>query len=167
MNLYNMLLNANLLIIKVKPRFKSSLIIELLNYFSLENNYHTRFYSLKFRSDYYIRKLISFTSGLDERLIIKYFYPCIGLSKNNKDHISKTKFIKSIEKIQNSPLIISSAKVFPKDYLTYILEDQDYNILIIDNLTELLSKTKYSLKETLTQINNWAIKNKAHALIIN
>jgi len=149
----NYILNNEITLIVASPNSKILSIINLLNELSIQNNYKTTLFSFNISSNYYLQKLISFLSGIETKLIAKYFYPHNILSKCNKDQIDRNKFLDSIEKIQHSNLLINDEKsVDDKDYIDYILNYSDSEVLIIDDIYALLDKTKYNLDEIMAKI---------------
>lgn len=165
--LTNGILNSNITLITTRISLKTKIIINLLNSLSICDNKKTRLFSFNVSSEFYMRKLISFLSGIDNRLLIKYFYPHLGIGKNNQEKIERNKFIEAIEKIQDSQIIMTSEKVFPKeDYLDYILENLETDVLIIDNITTLLKKTKYSFKRVLKRLNEDSLNNDHHIVLL-
>lgn len=63
------ILKNKITLINVKERRKVPLIIELLEEFSIRNNYKTSLFSLGIRSRYYNNALISKLSGIPKKII--------------------------------------------------------------------------------------------------
>lgn len=147
------ILNNEITLIITSPNSKTLSIINLLNELSIKNKYKTTLFSFNISSTYYLQKLISLLSGINNNTITKYFYPHVSFSKHNKEKINRDKFIDAIEKIQNSNLLINNEKhITDKDYLDYILDYSENNVIIVDDLYALLDKTKYSLDEILIKV---------------
>lgn len=147
------ILNNEITLVVTSPNSKTLSIINLLNELSIKDKYKTTLFSFNISSNYYLQKLIAFLSGINTNLITKYFYPYVTLSKNNKDKINRDKFLDSIEKIQNSNILMNNEKYsFDKDYTNYILDYYKSDVFIIDDLYALLDKTKYSLDEIVRKI---------------
>lgn len=128
-------------------------IINLLNELSIKDKYKTVLFSFNISCNYYLQKLISFLSGININLISKYFYPYTTLSKQNMDKINRDKFLGSIEQIQSSGILMNNEKYdVDKDYMDYILDYSESDVLIIDDFNALLDRTKYSLDEILIMI---------------
>ena len=143
------ILNNDITFIVTSPNTRTLSIINLLNELSIKDKYKTILFSLNISSNYYLQKLISFLSSINSNLITKYFYPCSTISKKNKDKINRNRFINSIEKVQNSNILMNCEKyILDKDYIDYVL---DY--LENDGFYELLDKTKYSLDEIKKRVN--------------
>lgn len=147
------ILNNEITLIITSPNSKTLSIINLLNELSIKDKYKTTLFSFNISSNYYLQKLIAFLSEININLITKYFYPYATLSKNNKDKINRDRFLDSIEKIQNSNILMNNEKYsFDKDYIDYILDYYKSDVLIVDDLYSLLDKTKYSLDEILKKV---------------
>ena len=146
------ILKNKITLINVKERRKVPLIIELLEEFSIENNYKTYLFSLGIRSRYYNNALISKLSGIPKKIIQKYEYPYLLIVKNNQDKIDKEKYIKAIEIIQNSNIYMSDTILFDEDIVDYLLLDSLEDILIIDNLYNFIMKSKYSELEIFKKL---------------
>ena len=140
------------------------LILDIVNKLAIINNNKTLLFSFNIRSEYYYRRLISHITGIDHKLITKYHYPYQQIGKCVYEKIDRDKYIGAIEAIQNSNLLMSSTKVFPEvDDLDYILDfDADY--LIIDNIKDLLRRTKYNFDEVIKKLCE---SNKHIILFIN
>ncbi len=147
------LLDNKVTLINVKERGKVDLILELLENFSIKNNYKTYLFSLGIKNTYYNNALISKLSGIPKKIIQKYEYPYLGISKNNKDKIDREKYIKTIENIQNSNIYMSDTIIFNEDIVDYILPDMHEDILIIDNLYNFITKSNYSETEIFKKLN--------------
>ena len=154
-NVKDYILNNEITFIITSPNTRTLSIINLLNELSIKDKYKAILFSFNISSNYYIQKLISFLSGISNNVITKYFYPCTTMSKCNKDKINRNSFIDSIEKIQNSKILMNCEKhTADNDYIDYVLNYSESDVLIIDNLYELLDKTKYSLDEIIRQVEN-------------
>ena len=142
----------------------TDLIINLLSLLSIKKQYKTHLYALKLRSEYYNRHLIKFLSGIDNKLLIKYFYPYVGVSKKYSGKIEDDKFLKTIELIQKSPLFMSSTIAYEsKDYLSYVLLDSDEEIILIEDLDYLIKKANLNDQELIENIKK---KQKEKRVII-
>ena len=147
------ILNNKITLVITSPNSKILSIINLLNELSIKGKYKTVLFSFNISCNYYLQKLISFLSGINNSIITKYFYPYVINSKKNRNKINRNKFIDSIEKIQSSNILMNSEKyAVDKDYLDYILDYSESNVLIIDDFYALLDKTKYSLDEILIKV---------------
>lgn len=147
------ILNNKITLVITSPNSKILSIINLLNELSIKGKYRTVLFSFNISCNYYLQKLISFLSGINNSIITKYFYPYVINSKKNRNKINRNKFIDSIEKIQSSNILMNSEKyAVDKDYLDYILDYSESNVLIIDDFYALLDKTKYSLDEILIKV---------------
>lgn len=133
----------------------TDLIVNLLSFFSIKEKFKTHLYSLRLRSEYYNRHLIKLLSGIDNKTLIKYHYPYVGVSKNYSGKIKGTKFLEIIELIQKSPLYISSVEAYKsKDYLSYTLCDSDDEIIIFEDLNYLIKKDNLNEKELIKRIKS-------------
>jgi len=158
------IINNNITLIITTPFAKSLLITNILNELSIKDNKKTVLFSFGIRSEYYFKKLVSFLSGINIRLINKYLYPYATLSKNNKDRIESNNFISTIEKIQSSNIIMIDENKFTyKDYMNYILNYNDADNIIIDNFNSILSNEFYSIEELFKIINK---KNNKHYVFL-
>lgn len=147
------ILNNKITLVITSPNSKILSIINLLNELSIKGKYKIVLFSFNISCNYYLQKLISFLSGINNSIITKYFYPYVINSKKNRDKINRNKFIDSIEEIQSSNILMNSEKyAVDKDYLDYILDYSESNVLIIDDFYALLDKTKYSLDEILIKV---------------
>lgn len=147
------ILSNQITLVITSPNSRTLSIINLINELSIKEKYKTILFSFNISCNYYLQKLISFLSGINNRLITKYFFPHTMLGKYNEDKINRERFLDSIEKIQSSNILMNSEKyVGDKDYIDYILDYSESNVLIIDDLYVLLDKTKYSLDEILTRV---------------
>ena len=146
-------LNNEITFIITSSNAKILSIVNLLNELSIKDNYKTTLFSFNISCNYYLQKLLSLLSGINTNIISKYFQPYARLSKCNKDKINRDKFINSIEKIQSSGILMNDKKyVADKDYIDYILDYSENNVIIIDDFYALLDKTKYSLDEILIRL---------------
>lgn len=117
------ILNNKITLVITSPNSKILSIINLLNELSIKGKYKTVLFSFNISCNYYLQKLISFLSGINNSIITKYFYPYVINSKKNRNKINRNKFIDSIEKIQSSNILMNSEKyAVDKDYLDYILD---------------------------------------------
>jgi len=158
--LKNNILDNNITLIVTNQRITTFSILNLINDLSMKNNYKTCLYSTSIRSSYYSKKLVSLLSGINVRLLDRYYFPHLAISKNNKEKINRDKFIDTIERVQNSNLVMSDEK----DYIDNISKHK-IDILIIDNLYNLLYITKYNLDELLNKLRKE--KNMHFILFIN
>ena len=158
------IINNNITLIITTPFAKSLLITNILNELSIKDNKKTVLFSFGIRSEYYFKKLLSFLSGINIRLINKYLYPYATLSKNNKDKIESNNFISALEKIQSSNIIMIDQNKFTyKEYLDYILNYNEIETIIIDNFNSILSNEFYSIEEIFKIINK---KNNKHYVFL-
>lgn len=148
------ILKNDITLIAITSQSKVSFIINLINELSIKDKKSTSLFSFNTRSQYYSLRLISFLSGLNRQLIRKYAYPYVTLSKNNTEAINRDKYIDAIEKIQKSNILMCSEKYNNEDYLDYILNYSNSDVLIIDDFYSLLTKTKYNLSEVFSTIKN-------------
>ena len=147
------ILSNQITLVITSPNSRTLSIINLINELSIKEKYKTIIFSFNISCNYYLQKLISFLSGINNRLITKYFFPHTMFGKNNEDKINRERFLDSIEKIQSSNILMNSENyVGDKDYIDYILDYSESDVLIIDDLYVLLDKTKYSLDEILTRV---------------
>ena len=117
------ILNNKITLVITSPNSKILSIINLLNELSIKGKYKTVLFSFNISCNYYLQKLISFLSGINNSIITKYFYPYVINSKKNRDKINRNKFIDSLEEIQSSNILMNSEKyAVDKDYLDYILD---------------------------------------------
>lgn len=157
------ILNNKITLVITSHNSRTLSIINLLSEFSIQDKYKVSLFSFNIRCNYYLKKLISYLSGINTNLITKYFYPYATISKYNKDKINRDKFIDSIEKIQNSGILMSDAKYLSDtDYIDYILDYSKTDVIIVDDFSLLLDKTKYSLDEILTKVKD---KKKFHLVL--
>lgn len=158
------IMNNNITLIITTPFAKSLLITNILNELSIKDNKKTVLFSFCIRCEYYFRKLISFLSGIDIRLVSKYLYPYTTHSKNIKDKIDSDKIIKALETIQNSNIVMINEQGFNnKDYIDYILNFNDADNIIIDNFNAFLNKERYSIDKLFNIIKE---KNKKFVFIM-
>jgi len=147
------ILNNKITIIITSSNSRTLSIINLLNELSIKDKYKTTLFSFNISCNYYLQKLISFLSGININLIAKYFYPYAIFTKHNKDKINRDKFLDSIEQIQDSAILMNDKKyVYDKDYIDYIFDYSESEVLLIEDFYMLLNKTKYSLDEILIRI---------------
>ena len=147
------ILSNQITLVITSPNSRTLSIINLINELSIKEKYKTILFSLNISCNYYLQKLISFLSGINNRLITKYFYPHTMFGKYNGDKINRDRFLNSIEEIQSSNILMNSEKhVVDKDYIDYILDYSENDVLIIDDLYAVLDKTKYGLDEILTRV---------------
>lgn len=135
-------------LIGVAPKTKLKKIVDTL-YNLIDQDIFL--YSFNIHSHFYINKLVEKLTGLDYKLIMKYTYPCTRIGKTSHDKIDREKYLKAIEYLQQSKLIIAHTKVFNEDYVDYLL-DIDSKYLIIDDFKTLLYYTKYSLEEVIKKM---------------
>lgn len=158
------IMNNNITLIITTPFAKSLLITNILNELSIKDNKKTVLFSFCIRCEYYFRKLISFLSGINIRLVSKYLYPYTTHSKNIKDKIDSDKIIKALETIQNSNIVMINEQGFNnKDYIDYILNFNDADNIIIDNFNVFLNKERYSIDKLFNIIKE---KNKKFVFIM-
>lgn len=158
------IINNNITLIITTRFAKSLLITNILNELSIKDNKKTVLFSFCIRCEYYFRKLISFLSGINIRLVSKYLYPYTTHSKNIKDKIDSDKIIKALETIQNSNIVMINEQGFNnKDYIDYILNYNEIETIIIDNFNSILSNEFYSIEEIFKIINK---KNNKHFVFI-
>ena len=159
------ILKNKITLINYEGSSTTDIIINLLSMLSIKNNYETHLYSLRLQSEYYNRHLIKYLSGIDNKILIKYLYPYVGVSKNYPGKIVGDKFLNAIELIQNSPLYISSTKAYKsKDYLSYVLLDSDEEIVLFEDLDYLLKEDNLKITELIKNIKDMQ-KNKKVIII--
>ena len=135
-------------LIGVSPKTKLKKVVDTL-YSLLDQDIFL--YSFNIHSQYYINKLVEKLTGIDYKLIMKYTYPCTRIGKTNMTKMDREKYLKAIEYLQQSKLIISHIKIFDEDYVDYLL-DINSKYLIIDDFKTLLYYTKYSLKDVIKKM---------------
>ncbi len=133
----------------------TDLIVNLLSMLSIKSKYKIHLYSLRLRSEYFNRHLIKLLSGIDNKTLIKYFYPYLGVSKNYSGKIASDKLIETVELIQKNPLYISSMKAYEgQDYLNYVLLNSDEEIALFEDLDYLLQKENLNERELINKIRS-------------
>lgn len=149
---------------------KTTIITYLLHEYGILKGRETLFYTFERRCDYYYRHILSRISKIDKRLLAKYLYPWLGLSHYNTDMINRFYFVSAIEKIQQSNLFMIGETINPgEDYLDNMLSMLEFDtstIIIIEDFDLLLERTKYSRKETIRKINEYAEKYEVHFVLI-
>jgi len=144
--IYDKILENKITVIQTNIKYKTQIIIKMLYYFGMEKKIKTFFFGFHLRSEYYVKKFISYLTGIDINLVAKYFLPCTGFAKGDFS-IDRNKFIDAIETLQKSSIIMSSEKVSNEDYLTYLFNGYDEEIIIVDDLYMLKEKCNLSIEE--------------------
>ena len=67
------ILSNQITLVITSPNSRTLSIINLINELSIKEKYKTILFSLNISCNYYLQKLISFLSGINNRLITKYF----------------------------------------------------------------------------------------------
>ncbi len=67
------ILNNKITLVITSPNSKILSIINLLNELSIKGKYKTVLFSFNISCNYYLQKLISFLSGINNSIITKYF----------------------------------------------------------------------------------------------
>ena len=110
------ILSNQITLVITSPNSRTLSIINLINELSIKEKYKTILFSLNISCNYYLQKLISFLSGINNRLITKYFYTHTMFGKYNGDKINRDRFLNSIEEIQSSNILMNSERhVVDKD----------------------------------------------------
>ncbi len=149
-----------------KLETKIPLIVSLLQKWAIDENRKIFLYSFRIRSDFYCEKLISYLSGIDYKLIQFYRYPYVGISKNRKEKIDRDSYIKAIERIQRSHLIMSSQKgILKEDIVDYLLEDSDFELLLIDDFDYLVLESNYDKETIMKRLEQYASNHRVMILL--
>ncbi len=149
-----------------KLETKIPLIVSLLQKLAIDENRELFLYSFRIRSDFYCDKLISSLSGIDYKLIQSYRYPHVEISKNKKEKIDRDSYIEAIERIQRSHLLMSSQKgILDEDIVDYLLEDTDFELLLIDDFDYLVLESRYDKETIMKRLEQYARNHRVMILL--
>lgn len=146
---------------------RTAITSEVLYQHTIKQNKNALIYSLDGDDTFYIINLLSKMTKIPRKEIASYYHPCFGTSKGKKT-IAKDKLINSIERIQQSNLIINTDDYLAADVLDYLFEyaELEYlDLLIINNLNYLIKKSKYNPDEIFTKLKELSKKHHIHILL--
>ncbi len=151
------ILSENITIIASLPLGgRVSLTTELLYDYAIQKGKKTFFITLE-KSTYNLALLISKISKLKADLIFKYLEPCLISSKDDIK-IDRDKYIAAIEKIRRSNLYIeelddASIWNWYLDRFLESIEEEKYDLVIINRLDMILEKSKCNINRMLSKLN--------------
>lgn len=137
------------LIYSRNPKERIPLLINILDLYGIKEQKTIYMQSFLLRTSYYVNRLISHLSKINFQVIESYMFP-VGAKTNalKEQKINVQDFILALEKVRHANIVISSSKVFPEqDWVDIIFDfDNEYQIIIIDSLEDLLKNTTKSFK---------------------
>lgn len=160
--LWNDILENDITVIASRPlNGKVNLTRNILYEFGIKQKKKIRMFHFDNPSSFYVEKLTSLISSVDEKEINTYFHPCRHRKKRLK--IKAKPFIKALEQIINSniEMVDLEFRIVLGDILDYILDyDEEYqtDLMIIDTFDSLVKKSKFSKEEVLRKLKAYAKK---------
>lgn len=160
--LWNDILENDITVIASRPlNGKVNLTLDVLYEFGIKQKKKIRMFHFDNPSSFYVEKLTSLISNIDEREIHEYFHPC----RHQRNHLKiKAKpFIKALEKVINSNIEMVDLEfgIVLEDMLDYLLDyDEKYltDLIIIDTFDSLVKKSKFPKDEVLRKLKEYAKK---------
>ena len=152
--------NINVICSK-SPKERIPLLTNFLYLYGIKENKNVYLQTFLLNSSYYVNQLISYISNIDFKIIESYMVPfTIKSNCLKRQKINSEDFIYALEKIRKSNIVISSTKIFEEqDWIDYIFDfNHEYQIIIVDNFADLLTKTKKSFKQIKLKIEKYSKK---------
>ncbi len=164
------ILSENISIIASSPLGgRVDITTELLYDYAITKNKKTFLITFE-KSSYNLAQLMSKISKLKVDEIFKYLEPGLISSKDNKK-IDRDKYIEAIEDIRKCNLYISElddASIWNwyLDNLLNSLEEEQYDLVIINRLDMILEKSKYNINKMFSKLNEASLKYKTKFVFI-
>ena len=162
------IMNNNITLLAARPGCgKMAVTSELIYNNSIIDNKKTLIFSLTGNDSYYVTHLLSRISSIPHMKVYSYFHPT-SCARKDLLGIDRDKFIDSIEMIQESDLEILCSPMTNDDYLDFLIsynDNESFDLIIIDNLEELNSSSKYDIKDILSKLKNSCKEHNTSLLI--
>lgn len=168
-NICNDILKNDITVIASRPiNGKVQLTLNILYELGIKQKKHITMFQLDDPSSFYVEKLVSLISQIDDKKVHHYFHPCQGLER---PFVIKSEFITAIEQISQSninmcDLSISTLSIDIIDYILEYDEEHKTDVIIINTFDSVIKKSQYTITEILKKIKNDINQYQTHVIFL-